>query len=82
MERLNPYLTKTFEGDGVSFTCNGWEKLFSISEPVFMELCIEFFATVSFQENTEDPYYTWALVFCLGGEYQKWSFVEFSWRMG
>ena len=43
---------------------------------------MEIFATNSFQENTEEPYYTRALVFRLGGKYREYSLVEFSWRMG
>lgn len=63
LERLNPYLMKMFMQNGVKFTCNDWKILFSIKEPVFKELCVEFFSMVSFEANTIDPQYTNALVF-------------------
>lgn len=82
MARLAPYLTKTFIGDRFSFTCNWWRNLFGITELVYKELCVEFFASVSFEEIMEDPYFEKALVFRLGGEYRECSLTEFSWRMG
>lgn len=73
MERMAPYLTKTFTMDGFSFTCNSWKNLFEISELVFQELCVEFFASVSFEDATIDPYFSRALVFHLGGKYRECS---------
>lgn len=47
LERLNPYLTNSFEENGVTITCNGWRNLFSVKELVYKELCVELFSTVS-----------------------------------
>lgn len=69
--RIALYLTKTFTGDGFSFTYNGWKNVFAISMPIFQELCVEFFASVSLKDTTVDPYFSRALVFCVGGEYQE-----------
>lgn len=70
---LERYWTKVFEGDGFTFTCNGWRNLFSIQEPVFQELLVEFFTTVSFEERTVDFNYNRALVFWLGRVYHECS---------
>ncbi|CAH1437279.1 unnamed protein product [Lactuca virosa] len=34
MDQVNPYLNKFFEGDGMSFVCNGWRNIFGIQEVV------------------------------------------------
>lgn len=69
-------------GTGYSFTCKGWNNLFAIQERVYKELCIEFFSTMVFHENVQDPTFPQALVFRLGGEYGERSLVEFLWMMG
>lgn len=63
MERMALYLTKTFSMYGFAFTCNGWKNLLAINEPVFQELCVEFFTSVSFEDATVDHSYRRALVF-------------------
>lgn len=73
------YWTKVFEGDGFTFTCNGWR---DIERKCLKELSVEFFATVSFEEMTIDFDYNRALVFRLGGVYHEFSLCEFAWRMG
>lgn len=82
MERMARYLIKTLFVDDFAFTCNGWKNLFSISEPVFQEMCVEFFASVSLEEDIVDPSYLRALVFHLGDEWMECSLTEFAWRMG
>lgn len=82
LERMNLYLTKTYVENGISFTCNEWKILFSIKEPIFKELCMEFFLTTSFEENTIDPHFAMPLVFRLGGQYRACSLASFAWRMG
>lgn len=69
LERLNMYLTKTFEKNGVYFTCNGWKNLLSIKEPIYKEWCLEFFSTVSFEANMVDPHFVGALVIRLHSHY-------------
>ena len=82
-ERMATYLMKISTEDEFSFTCNGWKNVFAISKPIFQELCVEFFASVSFEDATMDPYFAQALVFfCLMGEYQECKLAQFSWRMG
>lgn len=80
-DSLNPYLTKVFMQDGVQITCDGWKRLFRIQEPVYRELCLEFFSTVIFCAG--DGYYNpKALTFFLGGEYRECSMADLGWRMG
>lgn len=55
LNQLNLFLTKTFAGIGITFTCKGWSNLFEIQERVYKELCVEFFSTVVFQDNVEEP---------------------------
>ena len=63
VDRVGPFLTKIFIGDGYSFTCSGWQNLFRVQERVYKEFCVEFFATVTFQETVQDPHWPQALVF-------------------
>lgn len=79
--RLSPFLTKTFVGSRITFTCKGWGNLLAIQERVYKDLCVEFFSTLVFQDNMEDPNFPQALVFCLVGEYRECSLSEFAWRM-
>lgn len=51
LKRLNPFLTKTFVENEIYFTWKGWSNLFAIQEKVYKELCVEFFSTVTFQDN-------------------------------
>lgn len=80
-EELAPYLVITFNHNGVSLTCDGWNRLFRIQEPVYQELCWEYFSTVSFRGGN-DYYNPGNIKFCLGGEYCQCSMVELSWRLG
>lgn len=68
--------------DNFSFTCNGWRNLFAISELVYQELCVEFFASISFEAAIVDPFYPRELILCLGCEYMECSLSKFAWRMG
>lgn len=70
---LERYWTKVCMGNGFTFTCNGWKNIFSIKEPIYRELSVEFIATVSFEDKTINPTYNRALVFILGGVYPKCS---------
>lgn len=70
MEMMAPLLTKHFAVDDSFFTCNRWRNLFAITEPVYQELCVEFFASVSFEAATFDPFYPRALVFRLGCQFR------------
>lgn len=72
------YWTKVFEGYGFTFTCNGWRNLFSIQEPVYRELSVEFFTTMSFEERAVNFNYNRALVFWLGGVYRECSHHDFA----
>ena len=47
-EELAPYLVKEFHHEGETMVCDGWSRVFRIQEPVYLELCLEFFSTVSF----------------------------------
>lgn len=80
-EELAPYLVKKFNHNGVFLTCDGWNRLFRIQEPVYQELCWEYFSTVSFRGGN-DYYNPGNIKFCLGGEYCQCSMVELSWRLG
>lgn len=53
-----------------------------IQDWVYRELFVEFFSTVVFQDNVEDPNFPQALVFCLGGVYRECSLCKFAWRFG
>lgn len=79
MERMTPFLTNNFFVDGFAFTCNGWRNLFAISELLFQEICVEFFASVSFEEATVDPSCSRALFFRLSGDFKECSLAEFAW---
>lgn len=81
-ERLHPYLINTYVENGISFTCNRWKILFSIKEPIFKELCVEFFSTISFEAKTIDPHFFTTLFFRVSGQYRECSLVKFAWRMG
>lgn len=67
MRRIEPYLTKVFIENRFAVLCNGLINLLMIVEPIYKELCVEFFATASFKENTLDANYRQALTFWLGG---------------
>lgn len=64
-KRMAPYLMETFTSDEFPFICNGWMNVFAIIESIFKELCVEFFASISFEDATVDPYFARALVFAL-----------------
>lgn len=78
---LNPYLIKVFMQNGVQITFDGGRRLFRIQEPIYRELCLEFFSTVTFRGG-DDYYESNALTFCLGGEYRECSMADLGWRMG
>ena len=80
VERMNPHLTKVFIQDGVRITCDAWRRLFRLQEPVYQELCWEFYSTIKFR-GSEDYFDTNALTFMLGGEFRECSVVELAWRM-
>lgn len=82
LKRLHPYLINTSVENGISLTCNGWKNLFSIKEPIFKELCDEFFSTISIEAKIVDPHFTMTSAFHFGGQYRECSFVEFAWRKG
>ena len=52
-EELTPYLVKECNLGNTTIICDGWLQLFKIQEPVFAELCWEFFATISFRGGSE-----------------------------
>lgn len=55
--------------------------MFKLQEPVYQELCWEFFATISFRGG--DDYYNPNIIsFCLGGEFLQCSIAELAWRLG
>lgn len=54
------------------------EFFFSIKEPVFKELCVEFYLTIYFEADMVDPHFTTTLVFRYGGQYRECSFTEFA----
>ena len=80
-EELTPYLVKDCNLGYANITCDGWLQLFKIQEPVYAELCWEFFATISFRGGSE-YYNPNTISFSLGGEMRQCSMVEFSWRLG
>lgn len=82
MEHLSIYLAEVYIAEGLSFTCNGWRKLFAIEESVYKELYVEFFAIVSYEENTKDPHYWQIINFRLGGQYRECSLIDLAWRLG
>ena len=47
-EELTPYLVKSSEHEGMTIVYDGWSRLFKIQEPIYQELCWEFFSTISF----------------------------------
>lgn len=80
-EALSYYLVKSCEINGVQIVCDGWSRLFKLQEPVYQELCWEFFATISFRGG--DDYYSLNIIsFCLGGEFRQCSIAELAWRLG
>lgn len=81
ISELQRFWTKVYVGNDFYFTCHGWRNLFELQEPVYQELSVEFFATVSFEERTVDFDYGRELVFRLGGVYRECSLLEFGWRM-
>ena len=66
-EELTPYLVKECSLGYTTITCDGWLQLFKIQEPVYAELCWEFFATISFRGGS-DYYNPNIISFSLGGE--------------
>ncbi|PWA80942.1 protein ROOT HAIR DEFECTIVE 3 [Artemisia annua] len=54
-----------------------WGNLFSIVEPIYRELCLEFFATYQFNEKSRDYTNDKALTFRLGGSDHSCSVKEF-----
>lgn len=68
IDRVRPYPQKIFVGDRFTFSCKGWWNLFPISEPLYKELCIEFFSTIIFDENYEDVINRRAFSFRLRGK--------------
>lgn len=78
---MNLYLTKVFINNRLRITCSVWRKLFQLQEPIYRELCLEFYATVTFRGG-DDYYSTNALTFHHGGEYRECSIAELAWRMG
>lgn len=80
-EEVIPYLVKTCLHDGVTITCDEWNRLFRIQEPVYQELCEDFFSTINFYGG-DDHYNLGVLMFFLGREYRQCSMVELPWRLG
>lgn len=78
---MTPYLVKECNVGDSTIICDGWLQLFKILEPVFAELCWEFFATISFWGGSE-YYNPNAISFSLGGELRQCNMAEFSWRIG
>lgn len=78
---MNPYLTKVFIQDEVRITCDAWKRIFQLQQPVYQELCWEFYSTVTFRGG--DNYFdTNVLTFMLRVEFRECSTVELAWRMG
>lgn len=75
VETMNPYLTNVFVNDGERVTCNAWRRLFQIQEPVYNDLCLEFYATVRFR-GSDDCFDTHSFTLCLGGQYRECSVAE------
>ena len=80
-EELAPYLLREFQHGGESMICDGWSRVFRMQEPVYLELCLEFFSTVSFTGGV-DLYHPASFTFCLGGEYHQCSVVDLACRLG
>ena len=76
-EQTEPSLTNLFSQDGVQITCMGWRRLFRLQEHVYVELCVEFFATVHFlkQDGINDLK---KLTFCLRGQRMELSLAKLS----
>ena len=74
-EELAPYLLKEFQHEGQTMICDGWSRVFRIQEPVYLELCLEFFSTVSFTGGV-DVFHPTSFSFCLGGEFRHCSVVD------
>ena len=72
---------KSFDVRGTTIIRDGWMRLFKIQEPIFTELCWEFFATISFPGGSE-YYNPNAITFCLAGELRQCSIAELAWRVG
>lgn len=75
VEDMTPYLVKMFVHNGDSITCDGRRRLFRMQEPVYQELCWEFFSTISFSEDNEF-YNPNVLSFFLSGEVRHCSIAE------
>lgn len=72
---MNPYLTKIFVDDRVGETSSAWRRLFQLHEPVYSELCMEFYATMRFW-GWDDYFDMHALICCPGGVHRECSITE------
>lgn len=56
-------------------TCDAWRRLFQLQEPVYQELCWEFYSTITFHGG--DNYFdTSVLTFMLGGNFRECSMMH------
>lgn len=79
-EELAPYLIKNFMHNGVSISCDGWSRVFRMQEPVYQELCWEFFSIITFWGGN-DYYNPGNITFCLGKQVRHCSMVELAWGL-
>ncbi|GJT53548.1 ribonuclease H-like domain-containing protein [Tanacetum coccineum] len=66
------------------FTSMAWIRAFNINEPIYSELCHEFYSTYEFDEVcADDELQTKKIIkFRLGGRAQSLTLLEFSYRLG
>ncbi|GJQ97914.1 ribonuclease H-like domain-containing protein [Tanacetum coccineum] len=71
-------------GDEEIFTSEAWRRAFDIREPVYAELCHEFYASYEFDETVidEDLMSRKVIKFRLGGRGHTLTILEFSLRLG
>ena len=81
---LDLFLEKRFYSSARKplFASNAWRNVFSIAEPIYKELTIEFFATAQFDFRTKNLRDNNSFRFRLGGVEHTCSVMELSWRLG
>ncbi|GKA02132.1 ribonuclease H-like domain-containing protein [Tanacetum coccineum] len=72
------------ESEEVIFTSVAWMRAFNINEPIYAELCHEFFSTYEFDEVcADDELQTKKIIkFRLGGRAHSFTLLEFARRLG
>ncbi|GJZ51563.1 hypothetical protein Tco_0606078 [Tanacetum coccineum] len=71
-------------GDEVLFTSKAWRRAFDINEPIYTELCYEFYATYEFKEEVTDEELTSKklIKFILRGRAHSLTILKFASRLG